>query len=74
MATVRVALASALALLPSRQRQVVVMRYLADIPEAEVATSLGVSLNTVKKHASRGVNALRESLGSKWQESDFAAD
>jgi RNA polymerase sigma factor (sigma-70 family) len=33
--------------LPERQRQVVVMRYVADLPEAEIAKSLGISRSTV---------------------------
>jgi RNA polymerase sigma factor (sigma-70 family) len=71
---VRLALVSALSSLPSRQRQVVVLRYLADLPEAEVASSLGLSLNTVKKHTARGLAALRRSLGPTWEEADLVAD
>jgi RNA polymerase sigma factor (sigma-70 family) len=70
----RLALAAALASLPDRQRQVVVLRYLADLPEAEVATTLGVSLNTVKKHTARALTALRRSLGPTWEEPDLVAD
>lgn len=33
--------------LPERQRQVVVMRYVADLPEMEIAKSLGISRSTV---------------------------
>ena len=33
--------------LPERQRQVVVMRYVADLPETEIAKSLGISRSTV---------------------------
>jgi RNA polymerase sigma factor (sigma-70 family) len=73
-AAVRLALASALASLPARQRQVVVLRYVADLPEAEVASSLGLSLNTVKKHTARGLAALRRSLGPTWEEADLVAD
>jgi RNA polymerase sigma-70 factor (sigma-E family) len=49
--------------LPRRQREVVVLRYLADLPEAEVAAALGLSPGTVKSHASRGLAALRAALG-----------
>ncbi len=38
------------------------MRYLADLPEAEVAAALGCSVGTVKQHASRGLAALRAAL------------
>ena len=59
----RVDLQRALLRLPKRQREVVVLRFLADLPEAEVAESLGCSTGTVKSHASRGLVALRLSLG-----------
>ena len=45
--------------LPLRERQVVVMRYYADLPEAEVAEMLGVSVGTVKSCGSRGLARLR---------------
>ena len=45
--------------LPTRERQVVVMRYYADLPEAEVAGMLGVSVGTVKSCGSRGLARLR---------------
>jgi RNA polymerase sigma factor (sigma-70 family) len=48
--------------LPRRQREVVALRYLADLPEAEVAAALGCSVGTVKQHASRGLAALRRAL------------
>ena len=54
---------SALAALPHRQRAVLVLRYLEDLPEAEVAALLGCSVGTVKTHAHRGLRALRGSLG-----------
>ncbi len=51
-----------LALLPLRERQVVVMRHYAGLPEAQVADLLGISLGSVKSSASRGLAKLRESL------------
>ena len=48
--------------LPKRQREVVALRYLADLPEAEVAAALGCSVGTVKQHASRGLAALRAAV------------
>lgn len=45
--------------LSPRQREVVVMRYLADIAEEDVASALGISVGSVKTHASRGLAALR---------------
>jgi RNA polymerase sigma-70 factor (sigma-E family) len=53
----------ALQALPQRQRAVLVLRYRADLPEAEVADQLGCSLGTVKTHAHRGLRALRDNLG-----------
>jgi RNA polymerase sigma factor (sigma-70 family) len=62
-AVTRLALAQALRRLPRRQRDVVVLRYLADLSEADVAESLGVSAGSVKQHAHRAVDALRRALG-----------
>lgn len=45
--------------LPRRQREVVVLRYLADLSEAATAVELGTSVGTVKQHAHRGLAALR---------------
>lgn len=50
----------ALRTLPAQQRRVVVLRYLVDLPEAEVAELLGVSVGTVKSTLSRGLDRLRE--------------
>ena len=59
----RLDLATALRRLPRRQRQVVVLRYLADWSEADVAAALGCTAGTVKVHAFRGLATLREHLG-----------
>lgn len=53
----------ALRTLPAQQRRVVVLRYLVDLPEAEVAQMLGVSVGTVKSTLSRGLDRLRGVLG-----------
>jgi len=58
----RVDLQRALIELSPKQREVVILRYLVDLPEAEVAETLGCSVGTVKTHASRGLAALRKSL------------
>ena len=55
-------LAEALRALPRRQRQVVVLRYVADLPERAVADALGTSVGSVKQHAHRGVARLRTHL------------
>ncbi len=58
-ASERLELVAALRRLPRRQREVVVLRYVADLPEAVVAKQLGCSIGAVKQHASRGLHALR---------------
>jgi len=60
----RLTLATALAALPRRQREAIVLRHLVGLPEREVAASLGVSTNTVKKHLQRGLVALRIRIGN----------
>ena len=55
----RLTLHRALATLPRRQREVVLMRYLADLSEATVAAALDISVGSVKQHAARGLAALR---------------
>jgi RNA polymerase sigma-70 factor (sigma-E family) len=55
--------------LPDRQREVVALRYYLDLSEAEIATTIGVSRGTVKSHASRGLAALKLSLGPLMEES-----
>lgn len=60
---VRMALADALALLPRRQREVVVLRHLGGLSEAECAQALRVSTGAVKTHSHRGLAALKNRLG-----------
>jgi len=48
--------------LPSRQREVIVLRYWSELSEAEIATTLGISLGTVKSSASRGREAIAAAL------------
>ena len=55
----RVDLVRALQSMPAREREVVVLRHYADLPERVVAEMLGVSLGTVKSSASRGLERLR---------------
>jgi RNA polymerase sigma factor (sigma-70 family) len=60
---VRLALVEALSLLPQRQREVVVLRHLAGLSEAECAAALRLSTGSVKTHLHRGLAALRGRLG-----------
>jgi RNA polymerase sigma-70 factor (sigma-E family) len=64
----RAALVAALGRLSDRQRRVVVLRYLVDLPEAEVASVLGMSAGTVRSTLSRATDRLRALLGSPTDE------
>ena len=64
----RTALVAALTQLPRRQRETIVLRYLCDLPEEEVAAVLGVSAGTVKTHLHRALLALRSKIGSDFEE------
>ncbi|WP_165986057.1 SigE family RNA polymerase sigma factor [Streptomyces sp. YIM 98790] len=48
--------------LQRRQREVLVLRYFADMSEAEVARALGISAGSVKAYGSRGIAALRVAM------------
>ncbi|MFB7614097.1 SigE family RNA polymerase sigma factor [Kitasatospora sp. NPDC056181] len=54
--------AKALAALPARQHQVLVLRYWLDLKEAEIAEIMGISPGAVKSHASRGMARLSRIL------------
>jgi RNA polymerase sigma-70 factor (sigma-E family) len=54
---------AALSELPSRQREVVILRYYADLSEAEIAAALGISRGSVKSHTARAKGSLRSVLG-----------
>ncbi|MCW3816314.1 sigma-70 family RNA polymerase sigma factor [Micromonospora sp. DR5-3] len=58
----RVALVAALQRLPRATREAVVLHHLADLPVAEVAATLGCSVETVKTRLVRGRRALAEHL------------
>jgi RNA polymerase sigma-70 factor (sigma-E family) len=61
----RLDLLQALAVLPSRQRAVMVLRYFADLPESEIANTLGCAPGTVKSSAARGLGRLRAAIGTQ---------
>lgn len=65
----RVDLYRALDGLSDRQREVLMLRFLADLPEATVADALGCSVSTVKTHAARGLAALRGALDIEEEDS-----
>lgn len=58
----RSAVIEALARLPARQREALVLRYYADLSEAEIAHTMGISRGAVKSHTARGMTALRNVL------------
>lgn len=53
----------ALAALPSRQREVLTLRFLADLSDSEIADATGMSAGHVRSAASRGLATLRSTLG-----------
>lgn len=55
-------LADAVAALPFRQRAVLVLRYHADLSEAEIAEALGCRRGTVKSLASRALDRLAKEI------------
>jgi RNA polymerase sigma-70 factor (sigma-E family) len=57
-------LLAALSRLPSRQRAVVVLRYVEDLDVEATAALLGISTGTVKSQAAKGLALLRELLGN----------
>jgi len=54
---------AALARLPRRRREVLVLRYWLGLSEAEIGQVLGISPGTVKSTAARGLAALARDLG-----------
>lgn len=53
---------TALRALPTRQREVLALRYYLDLSEAEISQTLGISAGSVKTHAHRGLAALAQRL------------
>ena len=61
----RDAVLDALRVLPTRQREVLVLRHYLELSETEIAETLGISRGSVKAHASRGATALRALLADQ---------
>lgn len=60
----RDALLSALRALPARQREVVVLRFYADLSVAETARAMGSSAGTVKSYTARALARLKDLLAN----------
>lgn len=58
----RSAVVAALRDLPERQREAIVLRYYADLSEAQIAATMEISRGAVKSHTSRGMASLRTVL------------
>jgi RNA polymerase sigma-70 factor (ECF subfamily) len=58
----------AIAALPEGQREVLVLRYLEELPEAEVAAAAGIPAGTVKSRLHHAVRALRRALAPLQEE------
>jgi RNA polymerase sigma-70 factor (sigma-E family) len=58
----RSAVISALRTLPLRQREALVLKYYADLSEAQIAATMGISQGAVKSHTARGMASLRAFL------------
>jgi len=53
---------AALAGLPGRQREAMVLRYYAGLSEVEIAAAMGISRGAVHSHTARGLSALSAAL------------
>jgi len=58
----RSAVIAALRDLPGRQREAIVLRYYADLSEAEIAATMRISRGAVKSHTARGMASLKAAL------------
>jgi len=58
----RSAVIAALRDLPERQREALVLRYYADLSEAEIAAAMRISRGAVKSHTARAIATLRSVL------------
>ena len=58
----RSAVIAALRTLPLRQREALVLKFYADLSEAQIATAMGISRGAVKSHTARAMTTLRSAL------------
>ncbi len=64
-------LVRALRALPRRQREMVVLRHLAGLTEAETAHAMQTSVGNVKSSTHRALSKMRSELGSAWATGDL---
>jgi RNA polymerase sigma-70 factor (sigma-E family) len=67
----RIQLQAALAGLPTRQRQAIVLRYFNDLSVESVAELMGTSPGTVKSQCAKGLSKLRGMLDAEELEADL---
>ena len=61
-------LLAALGELPSGKRACILLRFYADLSEAETAQALGISVGTVKSQTAKGLRQLQQLLGPSYTE------
>jgi RNA polymerase sigma-70 factor (ECF subfamily) len=66
--TTRIAVWAEVDHLPLRQRQVLYLRYRADLPYDEIATTLGITAGAARSHATQALARLRERLAGSIEE------
>ena len=54
--------------LPTRQRQVLYLRYRADMTFDQIAAAMGITSSAARTHASLAASRLRETLGESWND------
>ena len=64
-ATTAIVVFDAIRLLPTRQRTAVLLRYYADLSEAEMAQAMGCAPGTVKSQLAKARSALSRTLGDE---------
>jgi RNA polymerase sigma-70 factor (sigma-E family) len=58
-------LRTAMSMLPERQREVLVLRFVAELADADIARATGLSEGGVRSASSRGLATLRKTLGGQ---------